>query len=234
MDLYLYPKMCSIQVELVNYTTIYPTFQPMFLVDIIYAFLSSSFSSLTFNHQILLVLLPRYTSYLLLFIALLPCSCPSHYHLLCGFSFQIPKCVLCYLFFFLPLPVHFPHSSYKDKGKVHTISLWFNIIDCFQTPHLVPLCLISSHLVAHLLFVLQSHWLPFSSWNTPSSSVLKLFSLCYLSAQNALYLLLCIGESLFLYIPIGASLSVTSEIYSLILSTIFFKGCNIFVIGLFI
>ena len=131
-------------------------------------------------------------------ISLLCCPSPSHYQLLYGFSSQPPNCAPCCLFFFLLPSVHFSHSSYIDKVKVHMISLWFKIIDwlpnamsCPAMPDIISPC-------DHLLSLLQSHWLPYKYWNTPSSSVFELFSFCCLPAQNSLYLPLCIAESFFL------------------------------------
>lgn len=137
------------------------------------------------------------------FISLLRYPHPSHYYLLSGFFSQPPKCDPCCLCLFLSCFLHFSHSSYIKWKYIWSLPLQL-IINWIPNSFLVLQCPASPYLVAHLLSLLQSKRPPFSSWNSPSCSVVELFFLgsFFVSAQNVLYplhIFFCMAESSFRY-----------------------------------
>ena len=80
------------------------------------------------------------------------------------------------LFLFLSFASFISRSTYIKWKCIWSLSLQLNWI---ANHFLVLQCPTSSYLVAHLLSLLQSNLPPFSSWNSPSFSMVELFFLTY-------------------------------------------------------
>lgn len=120
------------------------------------------------------------------------------------------------LFLFLSFASFISRSTYIKWKCIWSLSLQLNWI---ANHFLVLQCPTSSYLVAHLLSLLQSNLPPFSSWNSPSFSMVELFflgSFFFLPRMflNIFFFFFCIAESFFRY------QFITSEKYSVILSAV--------------
>lgn len=144
------------------------------------------------------------------FYLLLYYVCLLHYHLLCGFSSQPPKCApWCFSFFLLP-SVHFSHSIWIDEMKVPLVSLWFKIIDQLPNSMSYPAMpdIISPCGPPILYTQITSTSFQFLKYS-------KLFCdwIIFLMLSFCLKCSLPFSLHSWISLPLGASLSVTSERY---------------------